>query len=198
MLDLFPNREGDPTGPFTTIMSWQAYQPFTFEGRVFGQKDMEFEKFRDLPSRPGVGRLELAVGGRVVPEADLRAAGWLVRSAHATTLSFAAFREYIAGSAGEFGVCKHVFVDTASGWFSDRSAAYLASGRPVVLQETAFGRHLPCGEGLFAVRSAEEAAEAIRTVRGDYARQSRAARALAASHFSSDTVLRRLTGDIGI
>src|SRR4029077_1876229 len=136
-----------------------------FEGTVYGPKDQEFEKFLDLPRRTSVP-LELAVGGPHVPQRRLRRAGWRLRNPLEVTRSADCFRAFIASSRGEFSVNKNFYVATNSAFFSDRSAAYLASGRPVVMQETGFSRHLPCGRGLFAVRSVEDAAAAIDTVTG--------------------------------
>src|SRR5262249_36493692 len=157
--------------PFTTVMSWED-DPFEFEGVTYGQKAMEFPKFLDLPRRTRVP-LEMAVAGTDVPEDELRAHGWRLAYAGEVTLTFDSWRDYIRGSRGEFSVCKNVYVATHSGWFSDRSACYLASGRPVVMQETGFSAHLPCGQGLFAVRTADEAAAALAEIAGDYGRHSR-------------------------
>jgi hypothetical protein len=89
-------------------------------------------------------------------------------------------------------------VKTRSGWFSDRSAAYLASGRPVVLQETGFSLHLPCGEGLFAVETVDQAAAALDTVSGDYERHSRRAREIAAEFLDARVVLGKFLDEIGL
>ena len=99
---------------------------------------------------------------------------------------------------GEFSVCKNVFVATRSGWFSDRSAAYMASGRPVVVQETGFSRHLPCGEGLFAVETVDEAAAALDEVAANYPRHSRAAREIAQEHLAAAKVLKRFLDELGV
>src|SRR6266540_5843823 len=95
------------------------------------------------------------------PPKQLLDCGWRIRNAHEVTVSFDAYVEYIRASQGEFSVCKNVFVSTHSGWFSDRSATYLACSWPVVLQETDFSAHLPCGQGLFGVRTVDEATAAI-------------------------------------
>src|SRR5579871_3107274 len=148
VVDLFPPCPISPNAPFTTIMSWQAHQPIDFGGAVYGQKDVEFAKFMDLPKRTRAS-LEVALAGKQAPLPQLVAAGWRVRDSHALTLTCDSFKQYVSESRGEFSVAKHVFVATNSGHFSERSAAYLASGRPVVVQETGFSEHLPCGLGLF-------------------------------------------------
>jgi hypothetical protein len=193
--DLFDLPPPPAGAPFTTVMNWQAHKPIQYRGRTYGQKDVEFRNFLDLPRRTAVP-LEVAVAGGC-PRQELLDAGWAVRGAHAVTASFDGYRDYVRDSRGEFGVCKNVFVATNTGWFSDRSAAYLAAGRPVVLQETGFSAHMPCGRGLFAVRTADEAAAALGEVAGDYDRQSRWAREVAAEHLSIDRVLPRLLAEVG-
>src|SRR5262249_31817902 len=95
-------------------------------------------------------------------------------------------------------VCKHGYIATNSGWFSDRSAAYLASGRPVVMEETGFSSHLPCGEGLLAVRTAEEAADALEKIDGNYSRHCKRAREIAAECLEASRVLGRFLNELGI
>jgi len=195
-LDLF--REPGPPGPaYTTVMSWQAHEPICWRGTSYGQKDVEFERFLDLPRRTPA-TLEVAVTGKRTPHERLRAHGWRVRDAVHETVTYDAWLRYLTSSRGEFGVCKNVFVATRSGWFSDRSAAYLACGRPVVLQDTGFSDHLPCGEGLFAVDDADQAAAAIAEIEGDWARHSRAAQEIAREHLAAPRVLGQLLAEIGV
>jgi hypothetical protein len=183
--------------PFTTVMSWQAHDLVTWRGVTYGAKDMEFDKFIDLPTRVRVP-MEVALGGRKPPVDRLNAAGWRVRGSHALTPSVEGFLDYIDRSRGEFTVCKNVFVATGSGWFGDRAAAYLASARPVVMQDTGFSRHLPCGRGLFAVTSVEEAAAAIEEIAGNYQVHSKAAREIALEHLEARTVLGRFLREVGL
>jgi hypothetical protein len=182
---------------FTTLADWRGYGYVEFQGHVLGPKAEEFRKVIDLPRRVGEP-LELAL--QIDPEdpdvAYLRGHGWLLESP-AVAASLDLYREYVAGSAGEFSCAKGGYAGTRCGWFSDRSQAYLASGRPVVLQATGFEDLLPTGRGLFAFRTPEEAAEAIRAVRRDYAPHSAAARVIAREHFDSDRILRRLLAEIG-
>ncbi len=197
VVDLFPTRPIKDNAPFSTVMAWQSYRPVEFEGVTYGSKDQEFEKFIDLPQLTSAP-LELAVGGHRVPERRLRRAGWRLRNPLAVTRSVESFRSFIASSRGEFSVNKQFYVATNSAFFSDRSAAYLASGRPVVMQDTGFSHHLPCGRGLFAVSTVEEAASAIDTVSGDYDRHSRWARELAREHLDATPVLGSLLSELGI
>jgi hypothetical protein len=196
-VDLFADQPIDDEATFTTIMNWQAHEPIEFNGATYGQKDAEFSKFIDLPGRVRAS-FELAIAGRHVPVERLREAGWRLCDAHAVTRSFDSYQRYLGASLGEFAVSKQVFVATTSGWFSDRSAAYLASGRPVVLQETGFSDHLPCGEGLFAVATVDEAAAAIEAIRTHPERHSRRAREIAAEHLNAAKVLGAFLDELGI
>ena len=121
-----------------------------------------------------------------------------MQDAQERTISFDTFRDYIRISRGEFSVAKNIFVALQTGWFSDRSAAYLASGRPVILQDTGFSRHLPAGEGLFAVNSLEEAAAAVAEVETDYARHSKAARHLAEDCLAAKAILPKFLSCLGV
>jgi hypothetical protein len=183
---------------FTTIMNWQSHAKVEFRGQTFGQKDVEFAKFVELPGRVrSDARLEIAVAGDV-PRRTLDEHGWAVRDAHDVTRTYDSFLDYVDDSAGEFTVCKNVFVALRTGWFSDRSAVYLARGRPVVMQETGFSRHLPTGEGLFAVESVDDAADAVDRIATDYERHGATARDIAREHLAADRVLGRLLQDVGV
>lgn len=200
VLDFWPT-DGDATGrPFTTIGNWrQEWRDIHYRGDVYHwSKHREFEKVLDLPRRTSQP-MELALAS--FDEADrrlLEGRGWAVRRALDFSGDLDLYREYVAGSRGEFTVAKDQNVRLRSGWFSDRSATYLASGRPVVTQETGFSEILPTGEGLFAFSTLDEAVAAIERINADYPRHSRAARALAREHFDSDVVLGRLLADLGV
>jgi glycosyltransferase involved in cell wall biosynthesis len=140
----------------------------------------------------------VAVSGAAVPWNDLHQNSWRTQEAQQATITMASYREYLQASLGEFSVCKNVFVTLNTGWFSDRSAAYLASGRPVVLQDTGFSQHLPTGEGLFAVKDVDEAAEAIDTITKSYPRHSKAARNLALEFLSPLYIRSNLLENIGL
>ena len=197
VVDLFDVSLPNPRAPFTTIMSWKAYDPIEYAGQTYGQKNVEFAKFMELPKQTGAA-LELAVAGEGIPRRKLKELGWSLKDAGQVTRSFDSWRDYIAASSGEFSVCKNIFVATRSGFFSDRSAAYLACGRPVVMQETGFSDHLPCGRGLFAVRNVEEAAEAIAEIQGNYEQHSRWAREIAREYLDAERVLGRFLKEVGL
>ena len=153
----------------------------------------------DLPRRVPGQPFELALSS--YGEADrtlLESNGWRVRHAMGFSTDLDAYRDYVAGSRGEFTVAKDQNVRLRSGWFSDRSATYLASGRPVVTQDTGFGNVLPTGEGLFAFSTVEDAAEAVERINSDYGRHSRAASAVARECFGHDVVLGRLLREVGL
>jgi hypothetical protein len=184
--------------PFSTVMNWQSHGTIEYAGTTYGQKDVEFVKFQALPEvvREDVA-LEIAVAGPNVPQADLVRHGWRLRDAHEATRSYDSFIDYIDASAGEFTVCKNVFVALRTGWFSDRSAVYLARGRPVVMQDTGFSAHLPTGEGLFAVNTVDEAADALDAIAREPARHSAAAKDIAREYLAADRVLAKFLEETG-
>jgi hypothetical protein len=169
---------------YTSVMSW-TIESFTDVG---GHKDIEFLRFLDLPSRTGP-RFELAVNG---PQQFLEQHGWSTLPAMDVSRTPTGYRDFIRSSRGEFGVAKHTYVTTRCGWFSDRTECYLAAGRPAIVQDTAWTRHLPSGEGLFAFGTAEEAAEAIARVDADYPHHAACAADIAQEYFEAGTVLSSL------
>ena len=173
-----------PRRCFTTVMTWKTE---SFED-IGGNKDQEFIRVLNLPRRTEIP-LELAVNG---PQALLRRYGWCCRDAFSVSHNLSAYRDYVRTSLGEFSVAKHTYVQANSGWFSDRTACYLASGRPAVVQDTGFSAHVPSGEGLIGYRTADEARAGLEAVVADYDRHARAAREVAVAHFASDVVLRPL------
>ena len=177
--------------PFTTVANWSGYGGVKFNGRYYGQKDEEFLHLLALPSMTSQ-RLELAVSGAEGNEAALEAAGWSVRNAGAVSADIDSYRAYVGSSRGELSAAKHGYVESRSGWFSDRSVCYLAAGRPVILQDTGFSEWLPSDGGLLAFSSLEEAAQCLERVNLDYERQSGAARRLAHDTFGFDVVLPHL------
>ena len=185
-----------PDGAFTTVMSWKIEpRPPEVAGRRYGGKDVEFERFLDLPARTPEP-LEVALAGPA-PRERIAAAGWRVIDAHAVSATMADYRDYIVRSRGELSVAKNAYVATRSGWFSTRSASYLACGRPVVVQDTAWSAHVPSGPGLHPFTTADEAVAALAAIRTDYARASRHAREIAERHFAAGAVCARILADAG-
>jgi hypothetical protein len=179
---------------FTTVLSWkQETAPPVIDGVRYGAKDVELERFLDLPLRTS-SELELAIAG-AAPAARLAAHGWHVVDAHAHSLTMTDYQRYLQASRGEWSVAKHTYVTLRSGWFSTRSAAYLASGKPVVVQDTGWSAHYPAGAGLFGFTAIDEAAAGLAAIEADYRRQCDAARALAEREFAAPLVLGRLLAD---
>jgi hypothetical protein len=172
-------------------MSWSSRKPVVYDGVEYGQKDVEFRRIIKLPRRLGaIFEIALAAPERVREE--ISAHGWRLADPRMVTASPWTYRDYIARSRGEFSVAVNLEVKTQSGWFSDRTAAYLASGKPAVVQDTGFSRVLPCGEGLFAFQTMEDVVEAVEAIARDYQAQCQAARRIAEEYFDSDKVLRAL------
>jgi len=196
VLDLWSVAAAPPGAPFTTVMQWESYPALEYAATSYGTKSASFQTYLDLPARSSVA-LELALGSANAPRDDLRARGWRIVNPLEVALYPWDFRSYVQASAGEFGVAKHGYVISRSGWFGERSAAYLASGRPVVIQDTGFSDWLPAGEGLFAFSTPDEAITALEAARREPARHARAARSLAEAFFDSDRVLTQLIDQIG-
>jgi ABC-type multidrug transport system fused ATPase/permease subunit/GT2 family glycosyltransferase len=200
VLDFWDNDVVPDAAPFTTIGNWrQKYRNVRHQGRVYRwSKHQQFMKVLDLPRRAGVP-LELALSSYDDDDHLLLAEhGWRVRPGYELSRDLDSYREYIVGSAGEFSVAKEQNVVFRSGWFSERSATYLAAGRPVIMQDTGFGNTLPTGEGLFAFEDAEGAAEALARVTADPARHRKAARELAREYLSHEVVLGDLLEHVGL
>jgi hypothetical protein len=187
---------------FTTIATWRSpYGVVDYEGRTYGLKHHEFRKFFDLPRRAAAAAFEVALNVDPADAADLAALrdnGWRVVDPRDAVPDPASFRRFVRGSAAEFSVAQGIYVDTNSGWFSDRTACYLASGRPALVQDTGLGRSYPLGEGLLAFRDLDGAARGVGLIVADYEEHCRAARALAERRLDSDLVLGRLLDDLGI
>ena len=185
---------------FTTIGNWrQDGRDSEFGGDVYyWSKHREYLKFIDLPGRTcetlelATGLAQLTAGDRLLLEEN----GWGLTDSCGLTV--ASYRNYIHTSRGEFTVAKDANVRLNTGWFSDRSACYLAAGRPVITQDTGFGVHLPTGEGLFAFRTTEDILGAFDVIASDYAKHSRGARAIAHEYFKAETVLAKLLVDLGL
>ncbi len=191
VLDSWPLTPGPTHGKFTTVMQWESYPALEYGGARYGLKSDSFGPYLDLPDR--VGRIfELAVGGPAVPCDLLRTKGWEPRNPLEVTQNPWTYQHYIQQSKAEFSVAKEAYVATHSGWFSDRSAAYLASGRPVVIQETGFSDWLQTGSGVIPFTTPEEALGGIDEINSDYEFHCRAARAIAEEYFDSRKVLSHL------
>ena len=187
----------EPGDAYTTVMNWRAYGTAYWEGEEWGQKDAEFPLVFDLPRLAGVP-LEVGIGGDSAPRDDLVRAGWSVVDPRVPTRTVWTFREYIEASRAELTVAKQAYVKSRCGWFSERSANYLAAGRPVIAQDTGWGELIPTGKGLLPFDDTAGALEAIQAVEDDPAGHAQAARRIAAEYFEATTVLERLLADAGV
>jgi hypothetical protein len=179
---------GPIDGAFTTVMQWDSYPPIEYGGRRYGMKRDSFAPYADLPRRTDEV-LEVALGSEAAPRSALRRQGWNVRDPLRVTKDPWTYQRYIRRSKGEFSVAKQGYVLGNCGWFSERSAAYLASGRPVVVQETGFSDWMPTGRGVVAFGSPEEAIAGLREVNERYEAHCRAAREIAEAYFDARKVL---------
>lgn len=183
----------------TTVANWRGYGSIEHEGVFYGQKAHSLRPLISLPVRTRERfLLALAIHPDERKDLDALAAnGWELVDPVEVAGTPARYRSFLQGSKAELGITKSGYVASRCGWFSDRSICYLASGRPVIAQETGFSRFLPTGAGLFAFETAEDVLAAIEELNGDYPRHARAARALAEECFDSDKVLTRLLKRIG-
>jgi Glycosyl transferases group 1 len=187
--------------PITSVVSWRgAYGPLTYAGHTYGLRAREFRKFAALPQSCD-GRFELALDIHAGDAADidlLRAHRWSLVAPGDVAGDPWRYRDYVGQSAAELMIAKGMYVDTRSGWISDRSICYLASGRPVLAQDTGLAGLLPTGEGLLIFTTLDEATEAVRAVRREPDRHQRAARRLAEEYFDSTKVLGALAEKLGL
>jgi hypothetical protein len=198
VLDEWPRAPGRSRNAFTTVAHWRGYGSIEYEGKHFGQKVHSWRRLFDIP-RETSQRLEPALEIHPGDANDLReliAHGWRILDPSVVASDPDKYRHFVSTSRAELCVAKSGYVVSDSGWFSDRSACYLASGRPVIAQDTGFGRRLPIGDGLFAFRDAEDVVPLIDEVNGRYRHHRLAAREVAEEHLDSDDVLQRLLGQL--
>jgi hypothetical protein len=167
---------------FTSIGAWRGpFAPVEYDGTTFGLRVHEFRKFAELPLITNT-EFELALDIHESEWADLallRRTGWHLIPPQTVAADPIGYRAYVGKSRAEFMVAKSMYVETRGGWFSDRSACYLASGRPVLAQDTGIGSLYPTGDGLLTFSNLDEAARGVEAISNDYPRHARAARALA-------------------
>lgn len=181
-------------GRFTTVTTWRgAYGPAEHGGRIYGLKAHEFRRVRGLPQRsPFVFELALAIDHADADDmAQLLDAGWQLASPDVASTP-ERFRDYVSASSAEFSVAQGIYVETQCGWFSDRTAAYLAAGKPVLVQDTGFGDSYRAGKGVVSFRTLDEAVAGAAAIFSDYPDHCRGARAVAEATLDSDLVLGRL------
>lgn len=199
LLDMWADEPSSPPDRYTTVATWtNAGKDIVLDGETYyWSKDREFLKLVDLPRRCNA-MLELAAGVDDANFETLIDHGWRVISSVEVSRDVASYHRYIQESKGEFTVAKDQNIRLRSGWFSDRSACYLASGRPVVTQETGFSNTLPTGEGLYSFVSLHDAADALNAIEADYESNRKAAREIAREYFAADRVLSSLLERSGL
>src|SRR6266545_3796340 len=198
VLDYWAPASHAPARPFTSIASWSGYGELCYRGEWYSTKYEEFQRFATLPRR-AEEPMELVLKSYRDDDPGirlLRENGWVVREASGIS-DLTGYQSYLAQSRAEIGIAKNAYVKACSGWFSDRAAHYLASGRPVLAQSTGFEHRVPAGRGLLAFGTMEEAIEGVAAINRDYAAHCRAARRLAEEWLDYRKVLPRMMDACG-
>jgi hypothetical protein len=197
-LEHWPARTGGEG--FTSVGAWRGpFGPLEQDGRRLGQRAHAMRRFAELPRTVGA-RFELALEREAADAADvelLRAGGWEVSEPLERAGDLGSYAAFIGGSAAEVSIAKELYVRTRAGWFSDRSATYLAAGKPVIALDTGFGAALPTGAGLLAFTDPDEAAACAAAVLARPREHAEAARRLAVVHLDARRVLDRLLVRLG-
>jgi hypothetical protein len=201
VFDDWPMVKSSRLTKFTTIASWRgSFGPVHYDGRTFGLKVHEFRKFCKLP-----GQLEhdfeIALDIHPADEKDrsmLEENGWKLVNPKTIVNEADSFRSYVQHSSAEFSVAQGIYVDTNSGWFSDRTLRYIASGKPVLVQETGFSKQIPVGNGILTFRTMDEAVFGANKIAADYENHCQAARQIAIRFFDAQEVLGRLIDEVGL
>ena len=200
VLDEWPVASGSD-GRFSSVATWRGpFGPIERDGKTYGLRVHEFRKFVGLPGRTD-DEFEVALDIDPADHRDielLRENGWRLIDPQQVAGDPWSYREYIQRSKAEFMVAKNMYVETRSGWFSDRSICYLASGKPVLAQDTGISRLYPTGEGLLVYSTLDEAVAGVEEISGNYECHCRAAREIAEEYFDSDKVLPRLLERLGV
>lgn len=187
---------------FTTVATWRSpFGPVVVDGKATSLKHHQFRALIDLPRRVPQASFEVALAIDSEDSADLEALrehGWEISDPREVAGDPKSFREYVRRSGGEFSVAQGAYVESRSGWFSDRTGAYLASGRPVLVQDTDITDRVPTGSGLLTFSSYDDAISGAEAIAADYASNAAAARAFAETHLDSDIVLDGLLTRIGL
>lgn len=172
----------------TSILQWDSYPPAEYDGQSYGMKSVSFRDYMELPAHASAS-FELAIGSDSAPRDELQHHGWSLQDPLDITRTARSYRRYLKQSHAEFGIAKHGYVASASGWFSERSANYLASAKPVVLQSTGFANWLKTDEGVLSFSNPDQALSAIDSLRSNYRKHAAAALQVANEYFSHDIVL---------
>jgi len=200
-LDHWPLQIDTDNGWITSIGSWRgAYGPIEYQGKIYGLRVHEFRKFIELPQRSGKPfQLALQIHPKEKPDLTRLAENdWSLVDPTEVASDPWVYRRYIQQCKAEFMVAKNMYVQSNSGWFSERSMCYLAGGKPVLAQDTGLARLYPSGEGLLIFSNVEQALNCVESLHQNYDRHVRAAREIAEEYFDAKKVLKRLLGKLGI
>ncbi|MEO6546412.1 MAG: hypothetical protein ABIN94_00370 [Ferruginibacter sp.] len=201
-LQFWNNRSTDTVhSSFTTLMNWTAGKPLQYNGETWGQKDIEFKKILELPQLVPDVSLSMIInqtGATAEPfsRATIEAAGWRITDADSNAGNWRSYQDFIASSMAEFSVAKETYVKARTGWFSGRSACYLAAGKPVITQDTGWSKYIPAGNGLFAFKDLQSARESINEVVANYSQHAKHAVDIAQEYFDSRKVLGKMLQQI--
>jgi hypothetical protein len=196
-LDIWNHSELKPAYHFTSVMNWAGRKKLVYANEEWGQKDSEFIKYLQIPKLTQDARFEVVINPPLHTESQFNLeeiinAGWKVMKPEATVANFHDYKKFIKGSFAEFSVAKETYVKSNSGWFSCRSACYLAAGRPVVTEETGWSKFIPSGQGLFAFNDMQSAIAAVTAINSSYETHARAAKEIAREYFDSNIVLTQM------
>lgn len=190
-LDMWSNLSKNHNGRFTNIMQWESYPSLKYKGIHYGLKSDSFRPYLDLPNRTSQ-QLEIALGSPNAPRKVLRDNNWYLINPLAVSEDPWNYRNYIQHSKAEFSISKEAYVKTQSGWFSERSACYLAAARPVLTQETGFSNNIETGVGLLRYRTISEALKSIDEINSNYNKHCEKAKEIATEYFKAQKVLQSL------
>lgn len=196
-LPMWPKSEANYKGNWTTIMQWKSYAQAEFNGKIYGMKSESFQPFIKLPAYFKDEHFEIASSGTSHDtKGTLMKKGWKIKDPIIPSKSFKSFQDYINSSKGEWTVAKPGYVETNSGWFSERTLNYMASGKPVIVQNSGFSDFLPVGKGLLCFTSIEEAVDQINRVKSDYKINCLQSRKIVEEHFNYETILSNILNQI--
>jgi glycosyltransferase involved in cell wall biosynthesis len=186
---------------FSTVMNMSARKKILYKNEHWGQKDIEFKKFLDLPKKFKKAGFDIVLNCSsdnkdIINKKDILSSGWNILEPGITIKDINNYKDFIHNSFGEFSVAKETYVKSNSGWFSGRSACYLASGKPVIVQDTGWSDYIRNGNGLFGFKTEDDALSALEQVTSDPEKHSDAALQIADEYFNSDKVLTKLLEDL--
>lgn len=181
---------------WTTVMQWDSYKSRAYQGQNLGMKSLSFEPFTSLPGLLPGELFELALGSASAPVKELKEQGWRIISSLIPTKTPWSYQKYIGDSKAEWGVAKHGYVSTNSGWFSERSLCYMASGKPVLVQETGFSTVFETGKGVLSFSTLEQVLDGVERINSDYIFHCKRAREIVEANFDSQVVIKSLLNKV--